>query len=181
MAHIAATPAAPHKFSGPRAPPRFSAIPSCSFSSLPILVAREPSTRKLKHNEYPCQDRHDQSKTPSPKACRRPAFVRIRCWSTFAATNNALFSPNATPTLVNNSDGTILLTTVAGCFICLAGVRPLARFACGRTPHSCTRLDDIRSSCFGEKDKQKAIGTGLEIISSRTSEKGSARYINSDN
>ena len=90
-------------FSGPRFPPRFSAMPMDSFFAFFTLVTAEPASRNSTHVLQPLQPRVDQRITPSAHEWKRPPRVSKLCP---LATPSAAI-PELTPTATAACLGTV--------------------------------------------------------------------------
>ena len=67
--------AEPQTFSGPRRPPRASAIPSSALRAKPSLVTAEPRPRYSTTASQPCQPSVAPSTVPKAQACHQPLRV----------------------------------------------------------------------------------------------------------
>lgn len=89
----------PQTFSGPRAPPRFSAMPNASFSACFTLVTRDPKIRYSTQTAHPRHPKVDHKATPNIHACRRPEKVNHFCLTARPKSAKAVLVPSPVKTL----------------------------------------------------------------------------------
>lgn len=89
----------PHTFSGPLAPPRFSAMPNASFSACFTFVTSDPKTKYNTHKAHPRQPKVDHNATPNAQACNNPDDVNQRCFTAIPKMASAELVQSPVPTL----------------------------------------------------------------------------------
>eukprot|EP00962_Isochrysis_galbana_P039617 scaffold14241_cov109-Isochrysis_galbana.AAC.2 len=141
-AHRAAVAAAPHTFSGPRWPPRASAMPSDSFLAMPSLVTAEPQKRYTTPVTKPCQPSVPHRITERNHALTRPACVSMR-WPLAANTVKSVVvtakasgrrpGHGSSPAgrIGTGTNGTIMDGVLARRSACTVGRRPCTTLANG--------------------------------------------------